>query len=149
MVKALILYTNGNRSVKDVKGLEEYQKIVGGNIESLAMSTGRGYFNPEKSARSELFGYANEEGMVLQLDTNPYAGILNILGVSLAFGIYLYGNIILFSYNSETGKKSAIDPYIVNLFDAYDACEDEDEFYTTLTKLNNNDKPVKKVTKDY
>lgn len=139
MVKALILYSDGRREVKDVKGLKMYQTIVEGNIEALAMISG--YVNPEKISnkykRSELFGYVNEEGMIRELPANPYASILSILGMQLAFPSCLYGNIILFSYNSQTGKKSAIDSYIIKLFDDFEVCEDENEFLAALTHLNN------------
>ena len=132
MVKALILYADGRREVKDVKGVDEFCKIVGGSLESLPVL--RDYVKPNKKT-GRLMGFVNDSGMIEQLPSNPYAGILSILGVSIHLGIYVYGNVILFSEN-EDGDRRPIDPYIIQLFEDYDDCGDEDAFYCALEELN-------------
>ena len=145
MVKALILYTDGKREVKDIEGLDAYKEVVGGYIESLPIT--RGYVNPAKEARQSLLCYANEEGMLEQLPLNPYAAVLSLLGVYIHEGVSVYGNLILFSQSVKGGKKMAVDPYVVKLFDDFEACEDEDKFYMKLEALNK-PKPTKKTPPD-
>lgn len=144
MVNVLILYTDGKREVKNVKKLSDYQEAVNGHIE--LMPVVRGYVNPDKKTvqpRPKVACYANEEGMMLGLPSNPYAGVLSLIGVRISFNIFVYGNVVLFSGFDAHGNEKAVDPYLVKLFDDYEACEDEDEFYVALEELN---KPVKKTT---
>lgn len=129
MVKALILYTDGKYKVKDLKDVEEYGEIVGGSIERLL--TIRDYVHPQKKS-ARLTGFVNESGMIDQLPLNPFAGILALLGVDTYVGLFLYGNVILFSDNTK-----AIDPYIISLFDEYETCDDVEAFYCALEELNN------------
>ena len=148
MVNALVLYTDGKREVKDVKDvndLEEYQKIVGGSIERLCIPGS--YYNPQKKSHSLVTGFVNDEGMVKDLPTNPYAGILSLLGVELCCGLFIYGNVILFSATANGGKR-AIDPYVVKLFDDYEACEDDDDFFCEMEALNKTPKEKKPKKKD-
>jgi hypothetical protein len=130
MVKALVLYTNGEYAEVNLKGFEDYQKYVEGNIESLPID--RGYVNPNKTTtKQRLSCYANEEGMIRQLPSNPWAGFLSVLGVKLFSNIFIFGNVLVLSANDRS-----IDPYIVNLAKEFTDCEDEDDFYVSLEKIN-------------
>lgn len=137
MVKVLILRRNGKREVKHIKGYEEYQEAVGGNFE--LMPTLRGYVNPSQkdaSPRRRLTCYANEEGMIRQLPSNPYAGVLSALGVGISFNMYVFGDVLVFNGFDNNGNEKSVDPYLIKLFEKYEACEDEDTFYCALEELN-------------
>jgi hypothetical protein len=137
MVKALILYTNGKYKEVELKdidsedGLDDYQKYVEGSIQSLPIT--RDYINPLNitTKKQRLSCYVNEEGMLKDLPSNQWAGFLGILGVRLNFGGIIYGNVIVLSNNDKN-----IDPYIVNLAKQFKECEDEDDFYVSLQKIN-------------
>lgn len=152
MTKALILYTNGKYEEKSLKDYKEYQKIVGGNIEMLPVM--RGYVNPSQhypgAERPRLLCYVNDEGMIKQLPSNPWCGLLSVLGVSVYSGMPIFGNVIVFS-EGEDGDEGVVDPYIVSLVKKYKECEDDDAFFVALEKLNTPDIKRKKqcvVTKE-
>lgn len=140
MPNALILYTNGKHEVKHLNDIYEYQTIVDGYFTMLPVS--RGYVNPEDTetkgvlSRPRLVCYANEEGRTRKMNINPHGGVLSLLGVFLEeMGATAFGNVIVFS-DSDDGEDKDIDPYIVSLFDQYEACEDENKFYASLLAIN-------------
>lgn len=133
MVKALILYTNGKYEEKALKDLEAYQEVVKGSIEMLPVK--RGYVNPSVTTKRKLLCYVNEEGMIAQLPSNPWGGLLQVLGVAMHPAFPIFGNVIVFS-ESKDGDEGPVDSYVVSLAKEYKDCEDEDAFFVALEKLN-------------
>jgi hypothetical protein len=146
MPTALLLKTNGEYEKVSPKTVEEYQKYIGGYVERLPIN--RGYVNPNKKSegRFNLVCYADEEGLFKDMPINPYAGLLSVLGVTLAMGIYIYGPVLVFSEDTKNdGEEANIDPYIVELIEQYNAVEeDEDAFFVALEELNEPPKKSKR-----
>lgn len=145
MVKALVLRTNGTCEEMDLKGYEAYQKVVGGNFEMVPIT--KGYVDPNQKTtttkKKRLTCYANEEGLMLQLPTNPWGGFLQVLGAYISHGFLIVGDVIVMGTNKD-GDDGNVDPYIVSLAKEFIECEDEDEFYVNLETLNT---PIKKKKK--
>ena len=145
MPKAVLLKIDGTYEKVEPKTLEEYQKYVGGYVELLQIR--RGYVNPHKKeeGRFNLVCYVNEDGLAKQMGTNPWAGLLSVLGVTLWAGLYIHGPILVFSEDkSHEEEESDIDPYILELVEQHIAVEDEDAFFVALEELN---EPPPKETK--
>lgn len=143
MVKALILKTTGKTEVVTLSDLEDYQKYVGGEVR--LMTINRGYVDPKQpnlKIRKRLRCYVNGQGITQQLPSNPFAGLLSLLGVGLQFGMFIFGDVIVLSKNTDHGDDKSIDPYVIDLVDRYIKCVDEEEekFYIELEELN---KPIK------
>lgn len=166
MVKALILYPANIKEKKEsryevinLKKIEEYQNYVGGDIESLPI---KGGYKNEKNVQKKLICYVNEEGLLKDLPNNPWAMILDYLGVTIPWNMGgLYGNIIVFTENKE-GDDGNIDPYVISLVEKFKECEDEDIFLCDLgktqktrqsnknsdEKTNNKSQPSVELTKE-
>jgi hypothetical protein len=143
MVKAIVLYTNGKYEELNLQGYKDFQKCVGGNFESLPMRS-RGYINPDKygsERKQKLLCFANETGMLENLDSNPWAGLLMALGTLVHSPYIVYGNVVVLAENMKSGGEKNVDPYVVNLVKKFKETEDEDSFYMELEELN---KVVKK-----
>ena len=129
MPKALILYADGRREVKDLSKTKDYQREVGGYIELLPNNKD-GYVNPLLENRREFLScYVNEEGRLAGLSANPYTSVLSLLGVEC--GLVL-GNIIVMKEGDKNDK--SVEQYIVDLFKKYDKYDDEDQFYQMVMK---------------
>jgi hypothetical protein len=133
MVRALILYTSGKFDVTNLKGFREYQKYVEGNVELLQIK--RAYLsNNDKKKR--LMCYVNDEGLARNLPLNPWACILDLLGVYIPWGYGgIYGNVIAFTENIEEEEEGNIDQYVIDTTTKFSECVDEDTFLCELETL--------------
>jgi len=143
-MKGLILRTDGSREVRVIKDAEladavEYMPDIDTRVERLPHM--RGYRRPGDEGQFERFlsCWVDEEGMMKQLPSNPYAVLLMALNVYVSPPSIVYGNVVVFSRN-QSGKECQIDPYVVQLLDEYDRCEDEDAFFCALEERNQIDK---------
>jgi len=134
MVEGLVLYTNGKCEVRDLRE-SDYRNVVRGFFEMLPSEDG--YVDPQKRkvrSRPRLTCIVNEEGALHNMESNPYSVVLSLLGIRVHPTHVIYGNVIVFSEGKN--REKTIDPYIVKLFDDYNACENKDEFYEALAVLN-------------
>jgi hypothetical protein len=141
-MNALILRTNGKRELKKLSDDDIADTLGCSFIERLPHT--KGYKHPKdwsdgsskKNAEHYLSCWVDEEGLCAQRPTNGYAGVLMALNVTVSMGYAVFGDVVLFSRKRSGGKDMAIDPYIVDLCQKYEECEDEDEFFCALEKLN-------------
>jgi hypothetical protein len=110
---------------KESTRLEEFQKHVGGRIESL----------PRKSA-CKFIAYANEEGMLQNLPSNLLSwGVLRHLGFHSPSSIpFHFGNVILMGKDNKALTKAqqkqvekAVEAYQKELEEEEDQEEEEEE----------------------
>lgn len=138
MVKAVILKTNGKFEEKDMKSLEDYQEAVGGGYVERLPRCKAHYFLPATGEQGmPVEAYANEEGMMRQLPSNPWSGFLMAIGFHITWNMVLFGDIVLFG----KGEKRHIDPALVELIKECkrqdDGKEDDcdiDAFFCALEK---------------
>jgi hypothetical protein len=160
-MNALILRTNGTRELKKLSDDDIAEPLGCRFIERMPHT--KGYRHPKgwsKGTGSDKEGtlrylscWVDEEGFCAQKPNNGYAGVLMALNVTMSMGYAVFGDVVIFS-RSRTGSKDApIDPYVVDLCQQYEECEDEDAFFCALEKLNGsgfggNDAPkIKKSAK--
>jgi hypothetical protein len=146
MVKALVLYTDGRRQEEELSGLQDFQDRVGGDVESLASRTGRPYVDAQ-GGEHRLICYVNEEGMMRQLDPNPFAAVLALLGLQLSLNLFVYDNAVLMCEDPGTGDEADIAPEVVRLFTEVEALgpdDDEDEFFTLVERRQRRKKEAEK-----
>jgi len=136
--KAVLLNTNGTHELVDLKGLNDYQKYIGGNIESLPCKSS--YLNTNLNKRFKLRCYVNEEGMISNMPNNPWDVLLGALGMHInwSFG-GLYGPVLVLK-QSGSGEGS-VDDYVLNVIKEFEKCENKDSFLTSsflanLEKIN-------------
>lgn len=95
MAMAMIIPVNPNEDIfyKDLDGLDEYQAIVGGMVETLPY-------------RENVVPYYNEEGKIFGLPRNERATA--ILRNHLQPKDYVAGNCIFVGFDPETGEDKDI-----------------------------------------
>jgi hypothetical protein len=131
-LKAISLKTNGKYEIVQVKDYENYEEYVEGPTQRVPFKK-QGYINPQTKMQCKLSCYANEMGMITNLPSNPWAGLLSLFGASLFQGIFLFGNLLLLSKN-QRGGDCDIDDYIIHIVKKFSDCHDEDTFYIQLKK---------------
>jgi hypothetical protein len=91
MALAMIISADPTEDIyyKDLDGLDEYQFVVGGSIETIPY-------------RDNVTPYFNEEGKIFGLPENVRATAL--LRNFLMAGDYIAGNCILVGFDPETGE---------------------------------------------
>jgi hypothetical protein len=146
VVKGLILDIKGEYKELTLVKKNDYksiQDVVSGNFQVLPAME---YYSPLTKSKRTLVCYVNEEGMVRNLDSNPWATLLSLFGVQLSCGMFIYGNVFVLSEDSH-GKEANVDPYLIQCAQQYYTCEDEDVFFANLEDVQKNGK-LECVTKE-
>ena len=129
-MQALVVRTDGTLEVKKLKGWEQYAREVGTGAEQKQgklpyverLAYRKGYRNPgdRRGVRRHLSCYVDEEGALKQLPSNPYAALFAALNLALYAGIFVFGNVVVLSFDPDSGKDcTVLDQYVVELFERY------------------------------
>lgn len=93
-MRALLIPVEGNMRVVEHNGLEDLQKLVGGDIETLPVG------------REDVAPFFNEEGKVNGLPRNERA--TKLLAASLMPEDHVAGDMVLCGLNTKTGDTVAL-----------------------------------------
>lgn len=85
-----------------LNGLEDYQRLVDGNIELLPTTRD-----------AKVTCYVNEDGMLQELPINPWAPFLKTQGAYVRTGTPIFGNVVVLGEETEDGEDTSIDSSIV------------------------------------